>query len=476
MNIHNVTPHYANCLPGIDQKVSTPMSSREEGKKEISIDQAASILNRNFRKLARRWGVLSSAALADYKLLCDRNITKGMPEAEGGKTNVYLPESYPEIVLKESGGFSRLRFLQMFSISNTLKKLECSHLIVPRALPVNGFLIEERLPITIDNFHNMGLYWLRPELFDEAVREMVKISTIRDLTSDILDCRRHPISKNAGIKYNVRYDNLPLYKVSIDGVEQGRIGLIDLEHMDYPHDETLIKLARIFPLHYDIIKDEADGCDIYYDDELLKTAADNGNKFLTSGFAEHYQWLQEKNVLSSSKEWSIELSPQRMVEVNKAVVTELLSMNEGKTISRDRTFDPVNVPAGFLKDGVESAEKIAKAITNKILENFNKQIEDSYYQHTHSKMSAEAAGINLVKLRTYFGQKDKITSKAQNIFLDFGHCNTELFKCSFWLIDGVVMAEKLADVIFAELVKGQEIFYYDPTNYLGCARFSWIRY
>ena len=473
MNISSVTPY--NNRSESNQAVCAPGLSCEAVEKELKV-QAANVLKRFVRKYVRRRGILSGAALVDYKLLCDRDITKGMPEADGGKTNVYLPESYPEIVLKESGRYSRLRFVQMYTITNILKEFECSHLIVPRALPVNGFLIEERLPITIDDFHNMGLYWLQPELFDEAVREMVKISTKWDLTSDILDLRRHPISKNAGIKDYVRYDNLPLFKVSIDGVEQGRVGLIDLEHMKDPDDNTLISLARIFPLHYDIIKDEADGCEMYYDDELLKTAADDGNKFLTSGFADHYQWLQEKNVLSSAKEWSIELSPQRMGEVNKAVVTELLSMNEGKTISRGYGFDFVDVPAGFLKDGIESAEKLAQAITLKILENFNDQVEDSYYQHTHSNISAEAAGINLVKLRTYFGQKDKITFKAQDIFLESGHCNTELFRCSFWLIDGVIMAEKLTDVIFAELAKGQEIFLYDPTIYFGCARYCWIRY
>ena len=476
MNISSEIPHNTKSSSKSGQAISTTGLSREVRKKELSIDQAVRILKRNFRTYVRRQGILSSAALSDYKLLCKRDIVEGMPKAADGKTSVYLPESHPEIVLKESGLYSKQRYCQMYLIRKELKKLGCSHLIVPRALPVEGFLIEERLPITANSFDNMGLYWLQPEIFDEAVREMVKISAELDLTSDILDLRRHPLSKNAGVDYFVRYDNLPLYKVSIDGVEQGRIGLIDLEHAKPTDDKTLISLARLFPLHYDIIKDEADRCGISCDDELLKMAANDGHKYLASGFADHYQWLQEKNVLSSSREWSIELSPQRMVEINNAVVTELLSMNEGKTISRGHIFDPVNVPAGFLKDGVKSAEKLAQAITIRILENFNKQIEGIYYQHIHGKTSAEVAGINLVKLRTYFDKKDKITSRAQYIFLDSCDFNTELFKCYFWLIDGVVMAEKLADVIFAELAKGQEIFHYDPTNYAGSSRYSWIRY
>ena len=75
-----------------------------------------------------------------------------------------------------------------------------------------------------------------------------------------------------------------------------------------------------------------------------------------------------------------------------------------------------------------------------------------------------------------FDKKDKITSRAQFIFVNSDHFNTELFKCYFWLIDGVVMVEKLADVIFAELAKGQEIFHYDQTNYAGCSRYSRSRY
>ena len=476
MNISSEIPLNTNSLSKSGHAVSITGLSHEVGKKELSIDQAARIIKRNLRAYVRRKGILSSAALSDYKRLCNRDITQGMPKADGGKTTVYLPESYPEIVLKESGLNSKHRYCQMYLIRRYLKTLGCSHLIVPRAIPVKGFLIEERLPITIDSFDNMGLYWLQPELFDEAVREMVRISQKLDLTSDLLDIRQHPLSKNAGVTYFVRYDNLPLYKVSIDGVEQGRIGLIDLEHEKLSNEKTLTSLARLFPLHYEIIKDEADRCGISFDDKLLKMAADNGNKYLVSGFADHYQWLQEKNVLSSSKEWFIELSPQRMVEINKAVVTELLSMNKGKTISRGRHFDPVNVPAGFLKVGVKSAEKLAQAITTRIIENFNKQIEGSYYQHTHAKTSAEVAGINLVKLRTYFDKKDKITSRTENIFLNSPDFNKGLFKSYFWLVDGVVMAEKLADVIFAELAKGQEIFHYDPTNYAGCSRYSWIRY
>ena len=81
-----------------------------------------------------------------------------------------------------------------------------------------------------------------------------------------------------------------------------------------------------------------------------------------------------------------------------------------------------------------------------------------------------------LKLRTYFDKKDKITSKAQVIFLDSGICNTELLKSCFWLIDGVVIAEELADVIFAELAIGREIFQYDQSNYPGLSRYSWIRY
>ena len=143
MNISNVKPH--NTRSESDQAVSVPELSWEAEEKELR-DQAVRVLKRNIRKYVRRRGILSGAALVDYKLLCNRDITKGMPEADGGKTNVYLPESYPEIVLKESGRYSRLRFVQMYTITNILKEFECSHLIVPRALPVNGFLIEERSP------------------------------------------------------------------------------------------------------------------------------------------------------------------------------------------------------------------------------------------------------------------------------------------------------------------------------------------
>lgn len=485
MQISSTTNHSTMSLQANNPMGCANGLSSEAEKNELSMDKAARIIQRNVRPFLRRQGVLSSAALPDYKPLCDWDVLEEMPEADGGFTRVCLPVPYPEIVFKACHN-SEFRFTLTRIFRKELKEMGCSHLIVPRAIPVNSFLIEERLPITIDSLDNMRLYCSQPELFDEAVREMVKFSSKWDLTSDLLDIRNHPLSRNAEVEGFVRYDNLPLYKVSIDGVEQGRLGLIDLERISAAEPgDSLTSLARLFPLHHDIIREEADGNGIPYDDEALSTAVADGKKYLAVGYADHDRWLQEKNVSNNVEDWKIELSQERMDQLKKIVEKELLSMNEGKTIGRYfarsnggyRFDDECEVPAGYLKgDAVLAAEKLSDAITQKIIGNFNKVIIENCNKYAQGQSPAELADSNLVKLRTYFNTKDNITRGVQCFFLKSENCNKELFKVTFFLIDGVIMAEKLADALFAELVKGQEIFYYDPINYAGASRYCWIRY
>ena len=428
------------------------------GEHGLLIDKSARIIQGVGRSYLRRKGTLSTAALAEYKLLCDLNSVEVMPRAQAGFTIVALPEAYPEIVLKASLNRSKDRFIQMRLMRKELKKLGCSHLIVPRAIPVKQCLIEERLPISIDSFDNMRLYCLQPGLFDEAVRELVRLAAVCDITADLLDGRIHPLCKSSGVTDFVRYDNLPLYKVTIDGVEQGRLGLIDLEHMRRTQDgKTLKSIARIFPYHYDIIKEEADRLGIQYDDEILKAAVANGEKYLAAGYQDHYKWLQEKGELDNFKGWSLGISQERMNDVKKAVAKELISMNEGEILEQRADFT-VRSLEGFLKDGATSAEILSDGITETVIKNLTRAINEDFCQNALGKTLAQLAKSNLVKLRSLFAKNIIIIEEVFAYFRPSDHFEARPCDSACLIITvHEFMIRKLVGAIFDELVNGGEM-------------------
>ena len=446
------------------------------GEHGLLIDKSARIIQRVGRSYLRRKGALSTAALAEYKMLGNPDSLREMPRAEAGFTRVVLPEAYPEIVLKASLNRSELRFIQMLLMRKQLKELGCSHLIIPRVIRVKNYLIEQRLPISVNSFDNMRLYCSQPGLFDEAVREMVGLSTICDITSDLLDYRIHPLCKSAGVEDFVRYDNLPLYKVSIDGVEQGRLGLIDLERMGpTQHGETLRSITRIFPYHYDIIKEEADRLVIPYDDEILKAAVADGKKYLAAGYEDHYKWLQEKGVLDNFKGWSLGISEERMNDVKKAVAKELMSMNDGMILAEGDGYT-VRSLEGFLKDGATSAEILSDGITETVIKNLTREINENFRQNAQGKTSAQLAKSNLVKLRSLLTENNNIIEGASVYFRPSDHYEVRPHdKTLFVFTIHDYMIGKLVGVIFDELVNGGEMQSHNKTVVYGLVSAYWIR-
>ena len=70
-----------------------------------------------------------------------------LPKSPEGKTAVYLPEGLP-IVLKESGSpENQKRLDQMKEARAICNRLECRHLVIPKARVYANFIIEQRLPI-----------------------------------------------------------------------------------------------------------------------------------------------------------------------------------------------------------------------------------------------------------------------------------------------------------------------------------------
>ncbi len=357
-----------------------------------------------------------------------------------------------------------------------LEELGCSHLIIPKAIPVKNYLIEQRLPISVNSFDNMRLYCSQTGLFDEAVREVVRLSTICDITSDLLDYRVHPPGKSAGVEDFVRYDNLPLYKASIDGLEQGRLGLIDLEQMiPAQYGETLRSITRIFPYHYGIIKEEADRIQIPYDDEILKAAVADGKKYLAAGYEDHYEWLQEKGVLDNFKDWSRGISQELMSDVKNAIAKELMSMNEGVILAQGVDYI-VRSREDFLKGGATSAEILSDGITETVIKNLTREINKSFRQNAQGKTLAQLAKSNLVKLRSLFAENKYFIEGALVYFRSSDYYELRPHDKTFLVITiHEYMIGKLVGVIFDELVNGGEMQSYNKIVVEGRVSAYWIR-
>ena len=334
------------------------------------------------------------------------------------------------------------------------EKPGCSHLFIPEVIGLVHNLIEPGLPIIINSFDNMQLYCSQTGLFDKAVR---------DITSDLLDGGIH--RKRADVKYFVRYDNLPPYKVSIDGMEQDRSGLIDPEKMGATqYGKALGSIAGIFPYHYDIIKEEADRRAIPYDDEILKAAVADGTKYLAAGYEDHCKWLQEKGVLDTFEDFNLGLSQERMNDVKEAVAKELNSMNKGEILIENFDYR-VRSPEGFLKNGATSAKILSDRITEKVIENLTQEINRNFRQNIQNKNPAQWVKSNLVQTGGLLAEYDHIIHGVSEYFQPSDHYEERLDnKTCFTEALYDYMIGRLVAVIFDELVNGREMLFYSATH------------
>ncbi|MBS0626723.1 MAG: hypothetical protein JSS09_00750, partial [Verrucomicrobia bacterium] len=106
-----------------------------------------------------------------YSDLCKESTLSVMEKAKGGKTTVYLPTTLP-IVIKECGREKAIDRLYKMIVVRSFSR-PFSNIVVPKAALHGKFMIEERLPINIDRYHNVRTYLDNLPLFDQAVKDMV---------------------------------------------------------------------------------------------------------------------------------------------------------------------------------------------------------------------------------------------------------------------------------------------------------------
>ena len=419
----------------------------------------------------------------DYKtqLLKAATARHGMPEAQGGNTRVYLPKDALKIVLKASGADSAKRFLQMQEVRSILQAQKSSHLIIPEAAVCGDFLVEDRLPINVDNMHNMGTYVEEPALFDEAVREMTRLFSEVYL-SDLVSSQRHPLTNLVGDQ--VRYDNIPLYIEEENGVRRGMIGLIDLEHMQkksisygvstlirsYLFVEENIKLrssidrefldpyflstlVRIFPYHKNLIIEEATKLGLPIDKENLEEVAVKGEKCLLKGYIEHRDQLRKKGITRELATKPFEISSDREKVILALVEKEILRLGSGQydqTIQEKRRYiNPVRIR--FLDENPEKeAEKLIAIFINNIKAEIKREQSD-YLRMSRDQVKPET---ELVALRSSVIFIEKLYPNVSRLLRL--HDNS-------WDYSRDVTKHLLSSIL-EELVKGQEIFFFDRKN------------
>lgn len=305
-----------------------------------------------------------------YDVLCGNVLENGsaFPRASEGATKVYLPDKMPKIVLKLAGEEAQNRLGQMKHIRQFLNSHDCTHLAIPEASIKGEFLIERRLPINTGLYHNIELYLTYPESFNDAIREMTRLYS-EHYIGDILVPQFSPFALLSGEEgYDIRFDNMPLFiEEGKGGNLVGKIGLIDLERLeDHPRVNGLEELARMFPLHLDVIQDEANKLNLRFDNDALINASEMGRRYLNAGFSEFNEWLKHKEDAHALSP-VFEISNENKAELVSSIKDELLRLNAGRS-SPD--FLSINE-----RNPEEIAEEFAPIIAQMLMQNIQNEIE-----------------------------------------------------------------------------------------------------
>lgn len=436
-------------------------------------EKAAITIQKYVRGHLVRQSHLPSRLYPQYRTFCEKlkwSDPEAIMQAQDGWTTVYLPQEIPTVIFKKSGRENAItRFHQMQQVRSILNSQKSSHLIIPKANLYQEYLVEQRLPINIDPYYNMELYLSHPQLFDEAVREMTRLFS-KNYFSDLLTGRFHPFTNIVGDA--VRYDNLPLYIEEENGKKTGKLGLIDLEtFQSCRHPNGLPTLARIFPLHVDIIKQEASLLKVVFHENSLKTSADKGIKYLTLFIKDHLEWLQKKGVSKHTASHSFQISKQREEILSQLVMMELLKLNQGiNQIFTMKGYVGTPQKDFFTENPEPIAQELAVSISSLIISNLTALIEKKQNKKLSALAHKDMTETELLSLRSPLIRHSKIQKGVGGLISR--HPKVDFKTPS----EPNVMAEQLSYVILKELVNGGELFYFDPAYNAGGFDRCWIRY
>lgn len=423
-------------------------------------EKAAIIIQKYTRGFLARKSFLSSAFLPLYKdaiTSIDQN-TKKAPE---GFTAVYLPELSglkESIVLKHSGRKDAVsRFHQMQEARKLLTSQNCHHLIIPRARLCGEFLVEEKLPIKGCSYHNLAIYCENSPLFDEAVKEMTRLFAKASI-SDLISSQPH-LRLNILVGDFVRYDNLSLFISYENGTPIGKIGLIDLESFyAVPARESLEDLARIFPLHVEIIKKEALVHSIIFDEDSVNEQGQRGLIYLQQGYQNHISWLKDHKISRSPSLIKLKISEIDLQGFDTNLLGEVIKLNLGKNDLYEYHKVYKKPPNNFLQD--QNIKYFSSDLTQFLVEILEYTVHTNNAALRAELSSEDLDNSELVKQRT--GKIVLSNEALKNLSLYLNQYGIELKDNNL-----IFFAKKLLLNLLEHLKERQKIcdFYTSPRKF-----------
>ncbi len=362
-------------------------------------------------------------------------------------SKVYLPDGIP-IVIKGIGSPSnQARFSKIKQARQMCEESKYSHLVIPTARVHGHFIIEARLPIDQEAGpkEQIGLYLDHLEQFTSAAQEFTGFlcqAWIGDIVGNTYNS--YSTLSKAPI---ARYDNVPLYLEK--GV--GKLGLVDLEQLCPPYkDQELGSLdaclvaIRFFPHHLDVIMHAAAKFDpkIETQRKQIEEERDLVLKYFDLACVNHINFLKENNIGLSNPTQLVSISEERKDKI-QAVIESAVRKFYAEQYLGDITDASIQLfnETAFAELLNATLKFIAAALDSK--RTFRDREVSSY---------SELVSLRTLKFHTS-------SPKFKNL------ANSIAVKLNMLAISDSIkrtLSAELIDALLEELVRGQELAYYNP--------------
>ncbi len=422
---------------------------------------------------------LSDDLFEKAKLLLDHSNLEDLPRASAGKTPVYLPKTLP-IVLKHSDrggpGQGKRRLEEMELARKICEQNNYNRLTIPKGCLYKEFLIETRVPLEKHDFKaQVGLYIENRDKFTNAVKEFTGF-LFQSSLSDITDTRTYSTRTYLG-----RYDNVALYLEK----EQGKIGLIDLEHFEPIVDKSsaasfkkCLDAIALFPLHFEEILTIAKAFDPRIKDYLkkLEESRDEVLKRFKEIYYDHLSFIKTKKIPIENPAYFEKISLARKKSIYEALKSDrdsdlwhpdsdlwLKSDYAPSNLNNNDLKIVFNLFEIFKKNFEDNFSNILDLITTFIAENLQKNVKAQETISTYRQLICARSITDFPNDEEspspYYSLKKKIVSKL-NL-----NVNISEMRSNFFIIElKKAMALCIIAKVLKELVKGRELAAYYPRN------------
>lgn len=431
-----------------------------EGTKSAAAIKIQSVCRGHLSRIKIRRHVLSYELFEKAMPYVRNSFTalKNVPRAPRGNTPVYLPKELP-IVLKISGSpKSQERFDQMREARDICEENEYKHLVIPKARVYGGFIIESRLPITMNGTkEQIGFYIENRKRFTDAVIEFTGL-LCQSRLSDITGQCRDPYGTLSETPVG-RYDNVALYLEE----DQGKIGLIDLEQFSPGCSKYCFSKCRdavhLFPYHLEDIMIAAKKFDSNIEDyrKDLEKERDEALKRFKIAYEDHLDFVIKKGITLENPIAFEKLGSIRLEELKEVIKTKLIKENDYIWFKGCLGEKPAETLICFNEKAFPKILDAVYKLINDLLE-FNLKAHESPISSNPQLLSVRTLSFNSINFH--------IHNKVYDEFIDTvsKSIGMLIFENQYSISD---FSNIMFEVIIEEL-EGKEIAYYNPYFGYGC--------